>query len=212
MISNLPLLDLTINHGNALTEPDFDLLRRQFRDDNPDAPDRNDPDDYDLTYPNLASVSAVEFFPLLGEPSRDNLKLASAVLMSSTFPYVTSAAALPTDPPRHVVDAGYYDNYGVNLAASWVWSHRLWISRHASGVLLVQARAFRNERRLKMLDEEILARPSRPGKTPGRRVVARASRPISALVGHTRGRWTEVDGAPGRRDRQGTRLVNVLSQ
>ena len=40
--------------------------------------------------------------------------------MSSTFPYVTSAAALPTDPPRHVVDAGYYDNYGVNLAAAWI--------------------------------------------------------------------------------------------
>ena len=72
-------------------------------------------------------MSAVEFFRLFGEPSRDKLRLASAVLMSSTFPYVTSAAALPTDPPRHVVDAGYYDNYGVNLAAEWISSHRFWI-------------------------------------------------------------------------------------
>jgi hypothetical protein len=160
LISNLPLFDLTVNHGNVLTEPDIDLLRRRFRDNNPHAPDRSDPNDYDLVYPNLASVSAVEFFGLFGEPSRDKLKMASAVLMSSTFPYVTSAAALPTNPPRHVVDAGYYDNYGVNLAASWIWSHRFWISTHTSGVLLVQARAFRNERRLKMLDEEILAPPS----------------------------------------------------
>ena len=158
------------------SDEDIDLLRRRFRDDNPDAPDRNDPDAYDLVYPNLASVSAVEFFRLFGEPSRDKLRLASAVLMSATFPYVTSSAALPTDPPRHVVDAGYYDNYGVNLAAAWVSSHRLWISKHTSGVLLVQARAFRNERRLKMLSEEILARPSDKARRGGGRFLARTSR------------------------------------
>ena len=177
LISNLPLYDLTINHGNALTEDDIDLPAPPVPGDNPEAPDRSDPDDYDLVYPNLASVSAVEFFPLFGEPSRDKLRLASAVLMSSTFPYVTSSAALPTDPPRHVVDAGYYDNYGVNLAAAWVWSHRFWISTHTSGVLLVQARAFRNERRLKMLDEEILAPPSDKARRAGGRVVTRASQP-----------------------------------
>ena len=61
--------------------------------------------------------------------------------MSATFPYVTSAVVLPTDPPRHVVDAGYYDNYGVNLAASWIASHGDWIRRNTSGVLVVQIRA-----------------------------------------------------------------------
>ena len=80
--------------------------------------------------------------------------------MSATFPYVTSSVTLPTDPPRHVVDAGYYDNYGVNLATAWIVSHRLWIKEHAAGVLVVQARAFRSEMRLKLLSEDI--RPSSP--------------------------------------------------
>ena len=128
-------------------------------------------------------MSAVEFFRLFGEPSRDKLRLASAVLMSSTFPYVTSAAALPTDPVRHVVDAGYYDNYGVNLAAEWISSHRFWISSHTSGVVLVQARAFRNEQRLKMLDEEILAPPTDKARLAGDDfVLERAARFLPWLI------------------------------
>ena len=83
---------------------------------------------YDLEYPDVASVSAVELFRLFGEECRNSLKLATAVRMNATFPYVTSSITLPVDPPRHVVDAGYYDNYGVNLAAAWIASHRVWIS------------------------------------------------------------------------------------
>jgi hypothetical protein len=40
--------------------------------------------------------------------------------MNASFPYVTPAGALPTRPRRRVVDAGYYDNYGGDLAAGWL--------------------------------------------------------------------------------------------
>ena len=86
--------------------------------------------------------------------------------MSATFPYVTSSVTLPVDPPRHVVDAGYYDNYGVNLAAAWIASHRDWIKKNAAGVLVIQARAFRNERRLKILSEQIHASSLTDGASP----------------------------------------------
>ncbi len=152
LISNLPLQDLAFIQGKALMADDEQTLRDQYRGYNPTKPE---PDLYDLEYPDLASVSAVELFGLFGEAGRDNLKLASAVRMSATFPYVTSAVALPTDPPRHAVDAGYYDNYGINLATAWVFSHRAWIARNTSGVLVVQSRAFRNEKRLKILSEDI---------------------------------------------------------
>ncbi len=134
---------------------DVDALRNQYRKDNPSEGNTEHPDAYDLEYPDIASVSAVEFFRLFGEPSREKLRLASAVRTSATFPYVTSSVTLPTDPPRHVVDAGYYDNYGVNLAAAWIVSHRVWIKKHAAGVMVIQIRAFRNEKRLKVLSEEI---------------------------------------------------------
>ena len=47
--------------------------------------------------------------------------------MNASFPYISPAVSLPVDPPRRVVDAGYYDNYGVNLAAAWAYMNREWI-------------------------------------------------------------------------------------
>jgi hypothetical protein len=60
--------------------------------------------------------------------------------MSASFPYVSPAVALPTEPLRRVVDAGYYDNFGVNLAAAWLYDHRAWIVRNNCRVLLLQLR------------------------------------------------------------------------
>jgi hypothetical protein len=34
--------------------------------------------------------------------------------------YVSPAAWLPTKPRVRIVDAGYYDNYGVDIAAHWL--------------------------------------------------------------------------------------------
>ena len=173
---------------------------------------RKEPDEYDLEYPDLASVSAVEFFRLFGEEGRDKLKLATAVRMSATFPYVTSAVTLPVDPPRHVVDAGYYDNYGVNLAAAWIASHRVWITNNTSGVLVVQARAFRNEKRLKMLSEEI--QDSSSDDTPESRQWFRSSELahffpwLVSLVADGRA----VGRAPVEGIARGSRLVHVLPQ
>jgi hypothetical protein len=86
----------------------------------------------------LYSLSAVEFFRLF--PEADEFKLGTAVRMNASFPYVSPAAALPTQPPRRVVDAGYYDNYGIDVAACWLHENRDWIEQHASGVLLLQIR------------------------------------------------------------------------
>ena len=49
------------------------------------------------------------------------------------------------DPPRRVVDAGYYDNYGVDLATSWIYVHQKWICENTSGVALIQIRAYPSE-------------------------------------------------------------------
>ncbi|MDB5351398.1 MAG: hypothetical protein JWN86_2645 [Planctomycetota bacterium] len=175
LISNLPLADLTGSGGGALLREDLTELRKRLRERNPA---KKDYDGYDLEYPAIASISAVEFFDLMNAHSRahpelaipdarEKLRLASAVRMSATFPYVTSAVVLPTDPPRHVVDAGYYDNYGVNLASAWIASHNHWIRENTGGVLVVQIRAFRNEKRLKLLDEEIHSAP-KPNSQPGK--------------------------------------------
>jgi hypothetical protein len=84
-----------------------------------------------------ASRSAVQFFDLFPDSA---LRLGTAVRMSAAYPYVSPAAVLPTDPRRRVVDAGYYDNYGVNLAARWLYHQRPWLAQHRRRVLLVHIR------------------------------------------------------------------------
>jgi hypothetical protein len=92
------------------------------------------------------SLSALEFFQLF--PDRlDKFQVSTAVRMSATFPYVSPAADLPTVPRRRVVDAGYYDNFGVHVAASWLYHHRDWLREHTSGVVLIQIRDSASERR-----------------------------------------------------------------
>ena len=76
--------------------------------------------------------------------------------MNATFPVVTPTGLLPTDSPRQVVDAGYYDNYGVDLASALIFANRDWIADNTSGVLLVQIRV-PNEKQLKVLDQPVLS-------------------------------------------------------
>ncbi len=74
--------------------------------------------------------------------AQGTFKLKTAARMSASFPYVLPAVSLPTNPPARIVDAGYYDNFGVNLAAAWAYQNREWIKIHTSGVALIQVNAF----------------------------------------------------------------------
>jgi hypothetical protein len=71
--------------------------------------------------------------------------------MSATFPYVTPATNLPTNPTYRVVDAGYFDNYGVDVAANWIYQHRQWLAANTSGVALIQIRDGLGERKRRQL-------------------------------------------------------------
>jgi hypothetical protein len=84
------------------------------------------------------SLKGVEFFNLF--PDDEKFKLSTAVRMNASFPYVSPAVDLPVTPRRRVVDAGYFDNYGVSVAAAWLHHHRRWLKANTSGVALVQIR------------------------------------------------------------------------
>ncbi len=86
----------------------------------------------------LLSREGMEFFRAF--PGATDFRLGTAARMSASFPYVLPAAYLPTNPPRRVVDAGYYDNYGVGIAASWLFNHAEWIRDNTSGVVVIQIR------------------------------------------------------------------------
>jgi hypothetical protein len=114
----------------------------------------------------------------------DDFRVVTAARLSASFPYVSPAAVLPTQPRRRIVDAGYYDNYGVTVAAGWLAdcltdegrAKLEWLKRHVSGVLVLQVRDGINK--LNDLDSEIGA----PGSSPGGRGFEWASTPVEGVL------------------------------
>jgi hypothetical protein len=86
----------------------------------------------------LYSLSAIEYGKFF--PNPEQLRLSTAVRMSASFPWISPAVALPGTPSLRVVDAGYYDSYGVSVAVSWIFQNQPWLCKHTSGVVLVQIR------------------------------------------------------------------------
>jgi Patatin-like phospholipase len=73
-----------------------------------------------------------------------DLSVVTAARLSATFPYVTPAARAdlgsPATPQYHVVDGGYYDNYGVSSLAEWLSEALEQGSTQVKRVLIVQIR------------------------------------------------------------------------
>ncbi len=127
LVSNLDLLDLTWTSGDVLG---FTSFAKQYP--FPAAPDRP-----------LLSLESVELFRLF-PCAQARFEVGTAGRMNASFPLVSPGVSLPTNPPRRVVDAGYYDNYGVNLAARWLYRHEPALREYTSGVVLIEVRAYRN--------------------------------------------------------------------
>lgn len=141
LISNLDLADYTINHGR------YDPIRRSEV-HRPfvavlGLPKAQRTGDWDRVFPSY-SRTGYQLFRLFPE-SHKTFRVSTAVRMSATFPLISPAVSLPTAPPLRVVDAGYYDNYGIDLVTTWLEGNREWLAHHTSGVALIQVRAFTNE-------------------------------------------------------------------
>jgi len=88
----------------------------------------------------VLSVSSFEFSKLFARER--GFRMATAARMAATFPFITPSVYLPTRPAVRVVDSGFRDNYGVELAADWIFQNREWLQTHTSGVALIQIRSF----------------------------------------------------------------------
>jgi hypothetical protein len=140
-------LDLGAKLGGipTLTCANLDTPPSQFNPPLPDIPE------------DRLSVPAIEFWRAFPQAYK-KFQLKTAARMSATFPFVGPGISLPTSPRRRVVDAGYFDNFGINLAAAWVWLYREEIKQHTSGVVIVEIRAY--PRRL----EKLLVDPTKANK------------------------------------------------
>jgi hypothetical protein len=83
---------------------------------------------------------AVDFGSFFRKQDPMNIRLLTALRMNATFPYVLPNVWLPTRPVIDVMDAGFRDNFGEQVAIRFMNVFRDWIQRNTSGVLLIQIR------------------------------------------------------------------------
>jgi len=85
----------------------------------------------------------MEFFNLF-PGAEASFRIKTAVRMNATFPLISPAVMLPTEPRYRVVDAGYYDNNGIAVAVSFLSVPEVqdWLLENVSRVILIQLRAF----------------------------------------------------------------------
>ena len=90
-----------------------------------------------------AAVSLFKMFPEM----LHQMKVQTAVRLNASFPYISPAVSLPTTPKMRIVDAGYYDNYGVNTAIAWLSQPGMieYLREATSGVIIIQVRAYSTE-------------------------------------------------------------------
>jgi len=74
-----------------------------------------------------------------------DLPVVTAVRLAASFPYVSPAARAQTSQPEyHVIDGGYYDNYGVASAVEWI-DEAFAEMKDPPDVLVIQIRSFPND-------------------------------------------------------------------
>ena len=70
----------------------------------------------------------------------NNMRFASALRASSTFPLVMPMVTMPTIPEIQLMDAGIRDNYGTKTTLAILRKVKNWIAANTSGVVLIKIR------------------------------------------------------------------------
>jgi hypothetical protein len=95
---------------------------------------------YDSTKIMEIDPDAVDFSSFFYKQDPMNIRLLTALRMNATFPYVLPNVWLPTNPVIDVMDAGFRDNFGEQVAIRFINVFRDWILKNTRGVLLIQIR------------------------------------------------------------------------
>jgi Patatin-like phospholipase len=88
----------------------------------------------------FAEIDGADFGALFAQNDPYNLRFATALRMSATYPYILPNVYMPTDPSVEVIDAGFRDNYGTEVATRFLAVFREWIRNQTREVIIIQIR------------------------------------------------------------------------
>ncbi len=87
-----------------------------------------------------ALVDAIDFSRFFAKQDAHNMRITSALRMNATFPYILPVVRLPSVPEMNTMDAGLRDNFGIEVAARYLYSMSNWINANNKKVILLQIR------------------------------------------------------------------------
>lgn len=88
-------------------------------------------------YPTIDAVDCSQYF---AKQQGINMRLTTALRMNATFPFVLPVVKLPSRPEINIMDAGLRDNFGMEVAARYLYVFRDWLKQNTRDVVFIQIR------------------------------------------------------------------------
>ncbi len=85
-------------------------------------------------------IDAVDFGAFFAGQNPGALRLASALRINATFPYILPTVRMPSTPQMNLMDAGLRDNFGTETAVRYLQVFRGWMQEHCGEIILLQIR------------------------------------------------------------------------
>lgn len=85
-------------------------------------------------------IDAVDFATFFRNQDPYNLRIATALRINATFPFILPVAKMPSDPVMNLMDAGLRDNFGTELASRWLYVFSDWLKKNTREVIWLEIR------------------------------------------------------------------------
>ena len=85
-------------------------------------------------------IDCIDFGAFFANQDPYNLRMATAIRMNATFPFILPVVKLPSKPKMNIMDAGLRDNFGSEIAGRYLFTMRKWMEENTSGVIQLDIR------------------------------------------------------------------------
>jgi hypothetical protein len=86
------------------------------------------------------AIDAIDFGAFFHGQDPYNLRLATALRMNATFPYILPVVKLPGSPAMNIMDAGFRDNFGMEVASRYMFVLKDWLKNNTNKVIYLEIR------------------------------------------------------------------------
>lgn len=104
-----------------------------------------------------SKIDAVDYGALFRKHDPMSLRFVTALRMNATFPFIFPSVQMPSQPTINLVDAGFRDNFGLEMATRFAAIFRKWIRANTSGVVIVSVRSYAQAEEISATTSQSLA-------------------------------------------------------